>query len=286
VPEPPPWLKQCHFDFELRPPAGQTSYLEPMLGTGVLVVLGWILVHYLVRRERRLSLYLPFASFALLFLAYAKGVPGLAWRYEGDFWPFVVLICVQYAIWLPRGSVRAVGPPLALAFAVYGYALLVRDVDPALATLEMIDPNDPATPRTAMWDDFTNSRYSLDPPLPSIVRCGDRLSWPPKNGQGWNSSWGPSCTVDPATLVYLGVAPKRDKKYVLRFTTKGMHKPELRVYVNGRLYTAHKTGGDEYSVPVEISYQALTSPIIMTTIEWTDAFEPPAGVELLAIQLT
>jgi hypothetical protein len=286
VPEPPPWLRQCHFDLEVRPPAGQAYDLEPMLGTGVLVLLVWILGHYVARRERRLSLYLPFACFALLFVSYARGVPGLAWRYEGDFWPFVVLICVQYAAWLPQGSTRAVGPPLALALALSGYAFMVRDIDTALPTLEFIDPNDPATPRTAMWDDFTNSRYSQDPPLPSIVRCGDRLAWPLKNGQGWNASWGgPGCAVDPATLVYLGIPRKRDGQYVLRFTTKGVRSNALRVYVNGRIYTAHRSG-DEYSVPVDIHYEAFTSPIVMTTIEWTTAFDPPLGVELLTIEIT
>jgi hypothetical protein len=287
TPEPSLWLKQCHFDFELRPPAGQVYDLEPLLGTGVLLLLGWILAHYLARRERRLSLYLPFATFAVLFCAYAKGVPGLAWRYEGDFWPFVVIACAQYANWLPRGAARTVGLPLALVFALWAYTSLVRDVDPALATLEMIDPNDPATPRTAMWDDFTNSRYSLDPPLPSSVRCGDRLGWPFRNGQGWSSSWGgPGCTVDPATMVYLGVPRKRDGRYALRFNTRGVRSSELRVNVNGRIYTAHRSAGDEFSVPVDIKYEALTSPIVMTTIEWTTAFDPPPGVELLSIELT
>jgi hypothetical protein len=285
VPEPPSWLRQCHFEFELRPPPGQAYDLEPLLGTGVLVLLVWILVHYLVRRERRLSLYLPFACFAALFIAYAKGVPGLAWRYDGDFWPFVVLACVQYTSWLPRGAARAVGPPLALALAVWCYASLVRDVDPALATLEMIDPNDPATKPTTMWDDFSNSRYSLDPTLASFVRCGDRLAWPTKNGQGWTGSWGgPGCAVDPATLVYLGVPHKRDGRYALRFTTRGVRENELRVYVNGRVYMAHRSG-DAFSVPVDIRYDALTSPIVMTTIEWTTAFDPPPGVELLTIEL-
>jgi hypothetical protein len=286
VPAPPPppesWLKRCHFEWEHRGPDTQSYALEPFFGLAVLVLLVWTLLHHVVRRERRLSIYLPYATLVVFFVAFVFGVPGAAWRYAYDFWPLIVVTCVQYARSLPPPTMRKMSWPLAAVFAVSSFACYRRNVEPALATLEITDAREPGTSPTAMWEDFSNSRYSSDPPLPSQFKCGDHLSWPFHNGQGW-SSGGSDCRVDTFTNVFLGVPAKSDDHYELRFTTKGMTEPTLRVYVNGRIYVAHRSG-DVYSVPLEIRTQAFASPIVMTTIEWTSAFDPRPG-ELLSIEL-
>ena len=283
-PTPESWLKKCHFEWETRPSSSPQSYtLEPFLGLGVLVLLTWVLLHYLERRERRLSVYVPFAALAFLFANYVHSVPGLAWRYAGDFWPLIVLVCIQYVWWLPRGANRVLGLPLAAVFAVSSHAHYVRNIEPALSTLEFIDPHDPGAKPTAMWDDFSNSRYSMDPPLPSRYSCGDRLTWPYHNGFGWNSG-SAGCGVDTFTNVFLGVPAKRTDHYELRFGAKGVTAGTLRVYLNGRIYTA-KRSGDAYTAPVEIRYASLTSPIVMVTIEWTTDMDPTPGEELRFIEL-
>jgi hypothetical protein len=283
-PIPAPWTKKCHFDWELRSPDTQSYSTEPFFGLAVLVVLAWILLHHLARRERRLSVYLPFATFAFLFANYVHSVAGFAWRYVGDFWPLIVLAVVQYVHSLPRGANRVLGLPLALAVTVASYACYVRNIEPALATLETIDPNEPGRAPKAMWDDFSNSRYSMDPALPSSFKCGDQLTWPWHNGEGWTWSWWPSCSVDTFSNIYLGVPAKSDDNYELRFATKGMRADTKRVYVNGRVYTAYKSG-DDYSLNLQIPYRALTSPIVMITIEWTSEFEPVPG-ELVSVELS
>jgi hypothetical protein len=253
--------------------------MDPFLGVVVLAILAGSLVHHLARRERRLSVYLPSAAFVGLFSVYAYSMPGFVWRYAGDFWPFVVLVCVHYVRSLPPGAIRRASLPLAAVLATSSFACYKRNVEPALTTLEIVDPHDPVVAPDAMWEDFTNSRYGMDPPLPSRFQCGDPLTWPWHNGQGWSSN----CRVDTFTNVYLGVPAKSDDHFELRFESRGMTPETLRVYVNGRIYVAHRSGAS-YSVPVEIRTAALTSPIVMTTIEWTSAPDP-LPVELLSVEL-
>jgi hypothetical protein len=132
-----------------------------------------------------------------------------------------------------------------------------------------------------MWDDFKGSRWSEDPPLAPVAKCGEHHSWPFHNFQGWESN----CYVDVATNVYLGVPAKSDDRYVFHFHTRHVSSPTLRVYINGRYYTAHKAG-DDYTADVLIDRRRLTSPIVMTSIEWTHDLEPIAREELLSVDLT
>jgi len=283
-PEPPPpvpWYHRCHFDWELRPPDGQSYHLDPFLGPVVLVVLVWMLLHHVVRRERRLAVYLPYATFVALLLAYAHNVVGFAWRYAGDFWSLVVLACVHYVQSLPRGRSRVLGVPLAAVLGVASFALYTRNVTPALETIKIVDPRDPGRPRLAVWDDYVKSQEPTDRRLPSRVACGDDVSWPFHDGEGWMQG----CRVGTYTNLYVGVPAKsRDDHYQLRFTTKDMTQPILRVYLNGRIYVAYKSG-DTYNVDARIHYDDLASPIVMTTIEWTRGEDPPGG-QLLSVELT
>jgi hypothetical protein len=57
----------------------------------------------------------------------------------------------------------------------------------------------------------------------------------------------------------------------------------LRVYVNGRTYTAQGTGG-LYEADVTIPRASLVSPIVLATVEWARALEPPP-VKLRSIEL-
>ncbi len=272
-----PWLRRCHLDFESRPPAGQPYFSAPFFGVTVLAVLAWMSFHHLARRDRRLADFVPFAALLFLFANFVHAAAGFAWRYEGDFWPFILLACVQYVHRLPRGANPLLGWPLALVFigcsavGYYGY------VAPALTTLEVVDEKSEA----GMWDQFTNSRYSGDPPIPSRLSCGDNMTWPLNNGLGW---YGSACAVDTFTNVYLGVRPKRDDDYVLQFGAVGIGSPTLTVYVNGRSYKAYRSG-DTYRAHVRIHYDWLTSPIVVVTIEWTSDMDAPPGVRMTSVEL-
>lgn len=281
------WMGRCHFDWELRPPDSASYAREPFFGVVVLALLAWTFLSHLLRPRRSLSAYLPFATFAALFAGYVYAGAGFAWRYDGDFWPAVLLACVQYVHALPTPANRLLGWRLAAVFGVASYALFIRDIEPARSTLETIQQDDLATRAAwnSMWADFSNSRYSRDPALPSSAKCGQRFTWPYHNGEGWDSGWGRGCGVDVATNVYLGVPDKGDDRYTLHFETKGVSAPTLRVYVNGRYYTAYKSG-DGYTATVFVHYASLTSPIVMTSIEWTHGLDPVPGEELLSIDLS
>jgi hypothetical protein len=278
---PTPWYRKCHFDWEFRPPDGQSYHYDAFLGAGVLVLLSWMLLHHLARRERRLSVYVPYATFVALFFAYAHNVVGFAWRYVGDFWPLVVLACVQYVRSLPRSANRTLGFPLALVLGLSSYAIYTRSITPALQTLNIIDPRDPNRPLMAIWDDYVRSQERADPRLPSRFACGDSMTWPFHNGEGWLAG----CHVDTFTNLFLGVpGNSRDDHYQLRFTTKSMTMPTLRVYLNGRMYEATRSG-DMYVADVRIHYADLASPIVMATIQWSPGEDPPSG-ELQSVELT
>jgi hypothetical protein len=271
-------MQTCHFfGFEERPPAAHESFF----GLTVLAILVWIAFSYVTRRERRVALYAPLAGIGLMFATYAFAGAGFAWRYVGDLWPFVILACVQYVRSLPTTANKLVGVPLAAVLCACALGGYRRSLEPWQAEgfygdqWETLAPADAAS----MWDSFKKARWGVDKPLPSQIRCGDYASWPPGNAQGWYTG----CGVDFVTNVYLGV-PRRaaDDHYEVRFKTLEMTPPTLRVYVNGRIYTATRDG-NEYRASVWIPYARLHSPIVMATVEWSRG-QPLSG-KLLSIEL-
>jgi hypothetical protein len=266
------WLAKCHFDFEER--AG----VLPFFGPVVLVLVAWLVLDLASRRERKLSAWAPYALCAVLFAAFVRRGMGFAWRYAFDFWPAVVVGCVQ--------AVR-VGSPvlpktprfrLAKILFWYGFSVYVSFLLPWLwQPVPEIVPTS-ATPEMAAR--FAASMTQTDAPLPSRVACGDKLAPIFQNGLGWR----PDCHVDTFTNLLLGVPPKADGSYLLRAHTEGMPAETLRVYLNGTIYVARKTA-EGYEAEVHIPYAALGSPIVVVTVEWTRALDPPPDGRLLSIEL-
>jgi len=118
------------------------------------------------------------------------------------------------------------------------------------------------------------------PPLPSRLVCGQPVPpWPRANGKGW----GGKCDVDTITNVYLGVPRRTDTSYRLRFKTDHPVADSLRVYVNGKYYTARLESDGEYVAKLNLDSSKLYSPAVMVTVEWTRSFSPPA-MRLLEIE--
>lgn len=267
-----PWFDTCHFGFETRPRAAPG---EPFFGMATLVVLGWMLLHQVARRERRLAFYAPYACMLAMFGAYVWAGAGFAWRYAGDFWPAFVLAGVQYVRALPRAASPLLGVRMALVLSACSYATFVQTVEPSLSTLETVDP----TRVPKLWSDFSTALDATDPAMPSEVECGKVPGWPLHNGDGWASN----CSVNTFTNVYVGVPSKQGDDYRFVFRTTGVAGDELRVYVNGRIYRAHRTS-DGYEADVAIPRRRLVSPIVMATIEWVHGADAPGG-KLLSVSL-
>lgn len=217
----------------------------------------------------------PFAGMALLFVAYVRAWPGFAWRYAADFWPLLLIAVVQAFRSLPASANRWLGVPLALVLAGCGAGTFWRHVEPARESIETLDARGVAN----LEHDFQRSRWGTDWPLPSRLACDEPIDGPYQNGAGW----GFGCSVDTFTNVYLGVPESPDSAYALRIETSGMQPETLRVFVDGRVYEAHRDG-DAYSAPLELDRASLHSPVVVVTVEWTRESEPPAG-QLLSIAL-
>jgi len=95
--------------------------------------------------------------------------------------------------------------------------------------------------------------------------------------------WRGNCTVEMFSELFLGVPPRGDDSYVVRFTTEGMSAESARVYVNGRSYSAHRNG-NAYEATVSIHYASLRSPTVLVAIEWTRGLDPVEG-KLLDVAL-
>jgi hypothetical protein len=278
MPRMTPHLAACHFAFELREPASSSDETGPFFGVVVLGLLAWTLTHHLVRRDRRLATYVPHLAFALLFFAYVSRGTGFIWRYAADFWPLVVLIAVRYVRELEPAARRfVVHFPQAVLLAGVGVLVYTRHVLPERPSIRTLDVKGDAA--AEMPRRFQLARHGIDPIFPSRVACGDAVAWPYDGGKGWARD----CSVDTFTNVYLGVKAKAESRYELRLETDAMESRSLRVYVNGRTYTA-QLEGHVYRVQVEIDYAALTTPTVMATVEWTRA-PTPAGGRLLSIEL-
>lgn len=266
-----PHLQACHFMGEARPPRDQ---VQAFFGLGVLLFLVWTFLHHVVRRERRLAIYVPFATVLFLFVNFVRG-PGFAWRYCGDFWPVFVLVGVDYVRSLPHPTRWLEGLRLPFVLALCSFVAFKKDVEPSLSTIELLDETGVAN----LAIDFNSSRRTTDTPLPNHLDCGHGLAWLYHNGQGWN----PGCGTDTFTNLFLGVPRKATPHYELRFRTEGIDVPTLRAFVNGRIYTAQKRG-HLYSADISLDYNKLHAPDVLVTIEWTQEPEPRPG-KLLAIEL-
>ncbi len=277
--DPKPWMRDCHFDFE--PHNGDVSYMtdsEPFLGMATLMFLVWTFAHHIVRRDRRITTYLPHVGIGLLFAAYVYAGAGFAWRYVADFWPFFVAVGVQYVRRLPRSADGVFGWQLVPMMLLGAVGCYHHNTEPWKSLVKTLDKSE--VPK--MWDDFTNYRYATDKPLPSTIKCGQVPEVAFRNGRGWESG----CQVDTYSDVFVGVPSKDDDHYVFRFKTQGVPAYSLRVYFNGRIYTARRKGVDTFEADVKLHYPSLHSPMVLTTIEWTRSFDPPIGWKLLEVQIT
>ena len=268
------FLSQCHFMSEVRPPANSS---DAFFGLGCLAFLLWTFGHHLVRRERRLEVYVPFAMLVFMFYEFSTG-PGFAWRYVGDFWPVLALIGVHYVRYMPASFADFLGLRLAIVLGFLSYGSMGKDVETALTTIDKLDDDGVKN----LDADFTRSLEAVDPPLPSRLTCGHVPWWPYHNGHGWNSN----CTTDTFSNFFLGVPRKNGRYYRVRFETEGVQAHTLRIYVNGRVYTARREG-DAYVADVRIDYAKLHAPTVMATIEWTREFEPGPGKlgKLLTVEI-
>jgi hypothetical protein len=251
---------------------------EPFLGMAVLLFVAWTFAHHVARRDLRITTYLPHVGIALVFLAYVYAGAGFAWRYVADFWPLFVLVGVQYVRRLPRSADGVLGWPLAPVMLLGAMGCYHHSTEPWKPIVKTLEESE--VPH--MWDDFSNWRWATDKPMPSTIKCGEVPEWPWRNGRGWNAG----CLVDTYSDVFVGVPQKDDDRYVFRFKTEAIYAPMLRVYVNGRIYTAYPVGGGIYAADVKLHYRSMHSPIVLTTIEWTRAITPPANGKLLEVQIS
>ncbi len=89
--------------------------------------------------------------------------------------------------------------------------------------------------------------------------------------------------MDTFTNVYLGLPDKADGRYAIRMEAPGMTAEKVRVYVDGRIYTARRDGA-AYRAELDLRREALHSPVVMATVEWTSEVTPPLGT-LISIEI-
>jgi hypothetical protein len=261
----PPFMRACHFDFEER-----DGMRDPFLGPGVLVLVAGTVWGLVRRRERRISAYVVQAAFAMLFVAYVRRGDGFAWRYQGDFWPLVVLNAVIYADDLPAAAPRVTARRMGTILLWLGVAAMARYWVPWEWTYRanVLGGRDV----TEMGEDFAQARWSKPEPLPTKLSCADRPLLPFHNGLGWRRD----CSVNTFTNLYLGVPQKADGRYTLTLRAQDMTAESVRVYLNGRFYDARRNGAS-YEAQVVIDYGVLHEPAVMLTVHWVPDLTPPAG---------
>ena len=279
-----PHLLACHFTFEMQKPEYSPHGTDALFGPAVPVLLIWLVADHVLRRGHHLALYVPYAALLALFVSYAMNAMGFVWRYAFDFWPLIVLaVVLSVARWEPSRRRRVFGWPLALAFAVLGAVGFQRHVLPEWSSV-WIMPTWSVEARE-MPERFREARWGQERAFLSRVRSYDSFPHTWGGARGWMSNG----VVDTFTNLYLGVPrAKAGARYELRLHTEGFDMPSLRVFVNGRVYEAHLSrggDGDIYETPVDIDYAALTTPTVLTTIEWTRGFEPIRGGKLHVIEL-
>ncbi len=279
VPQGVQWMETCGFKFEPRTNADVAS--APYLGAGVGLFLLWTLLHHVLRRARSIAVYLPYAAIAGIFALWVDAGAGLAWRYMGDLTPFVVLIGVQYVQSLSRAASSLFGWPLAAVLAAGAFTSVKRDIEPSKHQWDSFD----ASRIPHMWQDFEATRTGQDKSLPTTVRCEAVPPWPHFD-VFWRTnplSWSRDCTVGQVTELFVGVPPKQDDAYVIRFETEGMSPRSVPFWINGRKYTAQKVG-NTYAADVHIHYASLTSPNVLVSVEWIHELKAGDG-KLLAVSL-
>jgi hypothetical protein len=257
VPPPGRILGDCGFMWEGRLP-GEQPFLAPWLLLLLVVSLGWAAM----RRERRIFFYLPHGLIASLFLMFARGGVGFAWRYEGDFWPaFVVLGLTELRRLAIENTESRSG--LALASAFFAFMHIANDVTPALRTLEIVDQNG----IRALEAEHEAEQAMPQPPLPARRACGQPFAgWARGDGLGW----APNCAVALVTNVYLAVPPAGGRALRVRLGVDHPPTPTLPVFVNGRTYEA-RLQDQVYEAEVSLDPRRFRSPVALATVDWKAA---------------
>jgi hypothetical protein len=293
VPDATAHLKDCHFTLEMRESevSGWWPTYEPFFGLPVLLFLGGVLGYHLRvramgRRGSVVPLLVPFAALAALFGVWVHGAIGFVWRYAGDFWPLIALVFVQWAERAPaRVRAQAFGWPAAAVFAVLAFAAFRARVVRWLDTVDVI-PVGTDSELAVAWR-FDQGRQPVDWAYPSHVARDHVFPRNFERTKGWQSDG----SVGTFTNLYVGVPPPGEARhrYRLHVFTAGFDMPWVRVYANGRIYAArYGTDGPEgpcYRVDLDLDYDALTTPAVMVTVEWThDATVVPQG-KLMSVEI-
>jgi hypothetical protein len=280
-----PHLKACHFTMELQDPWHSPHSSDGLFGLTVPLLLLAILARYVVRYvtlgERRLAVYVPFAALLALLASYFHAAIGFVWRYAYDFWPLMLLVLAQaVAGAVPSVRRHLFGWPAAVAFAVLCGVGFRRNVLPQRILVATVRPG--TEEDLDMAETFRLARWGEERPYPTRLGCHDTFAWTHGGVVGWRDR----CRVDTFTNVYLGVPRKSGRHYELRLETEGFEDPSVRVFVNGKFYTAQRQSPDGvYVADVDIDYAALTTPTVMAAVQWTRGFTPVLGSKLLAIEL-
>jgi hypothetical protein len=276
-----PHLQACHFTMELQQLSFSPHATDGFFGLAVPALLLGLLVRYIRRGERRLAVYVPYAALLALFLSYFHAAIGFVWRYAFDFWPLILLILVQ-AVAVASSSTRRTlfGWPMAAALAVLCAVGFSRHVLPERLMIATVRPG--SDEEHDMAEKFRLARWGDERTYPSRLGCHDTFSWTHSGVVGWYAG----CRVDTFTNVYLGVPRKGDAPYELRVRSEGFDAASLRVFVNGRFYTARRqTEAGVYVAVIDIDYAALVTPTVMAAVEWNRGVEPVRGGKLLSIEL-
>jgi len=265
-PEPSPKLAHCFFLLE---PDESTSF--PYLGWMPLLVLIVATTWLFIRRQTRWEVLIPWMGVLALFAAYTYAGIGFVARYTADFRPFILLGAAQPLLFLDRwGRWEKVGVVAALC-AIAPACIAFQIHSTVIPNHRQIRASERPDQYLATRDKLRFLQGTFVPKVLSTELTCNGSRYPIYgNGLGWDGS----CSVGSITNLFLGLPSRRTGHYRLSFSVDKTMADEYLVYINGKLYRAHRQGA-EYTAEFSLNDDSLYSRNIQVAIRWTPDWSKP-----------
>ncbi len=265
-PEPSAKLAHCFFQLEQ-----DELSRPPYLGWLPLLVLIAATTVLFIRRRKRWEALIPWLGVLALFAAYTHAGIGFGGRYTADFWPFIILGAAQPLLFLDRWGKWEKSVVVAALGAIAPALIAFQIQSTVIPSHRQIRASERPDRYLTTKDKLRYLQGAFVPEVLSTELTCHGSRYPIYgNGLGWDGG----CSVGSMTNLFLGLPQRKTGHYRLSFSVDKTLADEYLVYINGKLYHAHRQGA-EYAADFSLNDDRLYSRNIQVAIRWTPDWSKP-----------
>jgi hypothetical protein len=242
----------------------------PYIGPVFLLLLIFALAYHVKRNPKKLDFYIPYLGIVGLFAAYAFGGISFNIRYAYDFWPFLVLIAVQFLMFHGL-RFKTQLPYVFCILPLISVFIIQRDVVTNFHTLAL---SESSPSRAQCWDRSAAETEAINHfEQPSSFICKQLHGNAAERWMGWSKN----CEVTGMSSFLLGLPKSEDsaRHFTLELTVNRRLEEAPRVYINGSYYET-LWRENAYYANFDITRRELISSLLLVSVRWNRDYSTPS----------